>query len=291
MLSFLSEYSIKRSFGVNVIQNIRIQVEKYVDKYIESRKAMPSMKWNLRMDTKESERIMAHCFDGEHVGAGNNATDIIVQDVFGKRVAIDIKCVSSDIGTNITNTSFCKLISTEHSYTKGGRSLEHLIKKFTKKVDQIKSKHEVDQIMYLFVLTTNKDISFSMAEIKKDYDTEIYTYKTKNAKKTLYVGGLLDTLYGKIKVDQHWSTLYMNLNPRAVPKVTVWSDSIAKPLIINNINNIDTVDLNSFNVTFGKFNLGPATIPTGTAQSSESVVVDLTNLDQSPDFDPMEIEN
>lgn len=230
MLSFLSEYTIKKRFGIEFLLQLREHIDKYIV-YKQSCK-IPSLSKITKLPTDSSEHWVADAIYGTHVGAGNSPTDIIVFDNDYRRVAIDVKCLSISTTGRVSRTNNCSLLqSVKLKRTKIGPKSTKLIdykimEALNDKQNRIKNIYAVDDIMFVFLLSSSTDVFLMMSELTPiDYNN---FWVSKISKK---INGIIDDSFGSAQYNKSLSKVELNLLPTNIPKIKLWS-SVETPKII-----------------------------------------------------------
>ena len=242
MLSFLSEYTIKQRFGVEFLLRLRNHIDNYIV-YQKSCK-IASLNKITKLPTDSSEHWVSDAIMGTHVGAGNSPTDIIVSDNNCRRVAIDVKCLS--ISGRVSRTNNCSLLQSVKLQANkiGPKSTKHIDYKIMSalndKQDRIKNIYVVDDIMFVFLLSSSTDIYFIMSELSAINYSDFWVNKI-----TKKINGIIDKELGSAQYNTTLSKIELNLLPTNIPKIKLWS-SIETPTIIERYINYKYLDNNSY---------------------------------------------
>lgn len=335
MLSFLSESDIIRKIGVRSIQRIKASLEDYVLSHNELRNKLLNQKFNIKIDPEYSEKMIAECLEGQYVGGGNSPTDVIATSEDDNiKIAIDVKCLRSSRNKCIntgTDTSFCSLMTSVNPlyesgnkilnlgyYTKSSK-LNGIIKKLHNKYSSIESKFNVKELYYMFILTSNHNIGISMAKINyhksNRYDLVTVNNKVKqkiditkrrkgNDNISMSLDGILESDFGKTKLNSDWKNLQIKLFPKSLPKIMLWNVNIIQNNYIqNNINSYSLTQIqNNFKISFeglsnsnifvnipDKNTLSP--FPNFINMPQQQQIFTIKDSDSDSDSDYMEIEN
>jgi hypothetical protein len=220
MLSFLSDSTIKVRFGINGLIKLQNHIKDHVIHHTNKQKSLRSSSYRVtRIPSIEAEHWVTDAFNGRHVGNGNSPVDVIIMDNNNKKIGIDVKCLTSnkEILSSKT-TTFCSIATLGSKFRCSKSDINDLI---TRKMDTIKRRFNVDEVLYVFLLTSNTDIGVIFADVT--WSKDIMVYQKPTMRKTVYLKGIIDDFEGRSRLDSSGKKIELNLCPMNLPIIKLWS--------------------------------------------------------------------
>ncbi len=214
MLSFLNEYMIKKRFGVDILRTLHEHVKDHIHHHTYKQLRLTNTSYRItRLPPIEAEHWVTDAFNGSHVGNGNSPIDVVFVDSSNKRIGIDVKCLTSN-NTKLaksTSTTQCSLITIANKKQKCSVNTE-----LQSKFDTIKNKFKIEELYYMFLISSESEIGFAVANVAFDQISIRKKCKSNN------IDGLIESNQGISKLDSSQKKLQLKLNPKNIPIITLW---------------------------------------------------------------------